>query len=147
MISSAFSSLDREATTTAFKEYLMEWKAWKLKAARRFPALGSPNMDGQPHGTTYEPDKQFINHADASYQWHERVNCCKVLKTISEEDEVLGDILYYRFIRGWSAAKVMMWVNDHYQLCLGDRDFRRLQEQALWEGALMCPNKSVRIEK
>ena len=67
--------------------------------------------------------------------------------SVGEEEEILGDILLHRFIKGWSAAKTMMYINDHYNEYLDDRTFRRKQEQALWEGALMCPDDAVRIQK
>ena len=39
MVDSVFGNLDKEATKEAFKEYLREWKKYKLKAMQRFPSL------------------------------------------------------------------------------------------------------------
>lgn len=148
MIDSVFSNLDREATTEAFKQYLKEWKKWKLKALQRFPGVRSPSMDGQPNdGTPHDTDGKFVGFASADYEYKTRVKCCTVLMSVGEEEEILGDILLHRFIKGWSAAKTMMYINDHYNEYLDDRTFRRKQEQALWEGALMCPDDAVRIQK
>lgn len=147
MADNVFGNLDREATEQAFKNYLKEWKDWKLKAMQRFPTIGSPSMDGQPHGSSYEPDKQFINYSEASFQYHIRIKCCEVLKSVGEEEEVLGDILLCRFIKGWSVTKTIMYINDTYNAYLDERTFRRKQEQALWEGALMCPDPSVRVPR
>lgn len=147
MVDSVFGNLDKEATKEAFKEYLKEWKKWKLKALQRFPTVGSPSMDGQPHGSSYEPDKQFINYSEASYQYQTRIKCCTVLMSIGENEEILGDILLHRFIKGWSAIKTMNYINEHYNAYMSERTFRMKQEQALWEGALMCPDDSVRIKR
>ena len=147
MDNGVFGNLDRKETVKAFEQYLKDWKLWKLKAMRNFPTVGSPNMDGQPHGTSYDPDKQFVNHSEAEYQWRVRINCCKSLMTISEEDELLGDILLHRFIKGWSVVRTLNYINDHYNAYMSDRTFSDRQEQALWEGALMCPDDSVRARK
>lgn len=147
MVDRMFGNLDREKTVAAMRQYLWEWKAWKIKSIQTKPSLGSPSMDGQPHAQTYEPDKQIINHANAEYEQEERIRSCERLRTISEDDEIMADVLYHRFIRRWSATKTMMWVNDHYHLYLDDRSYRRLQEQALWEAALMCKNSSVRVRR
>lgn len=148
MVNSVFSSLDREATTEKFKEYLREWKLWRLKALQRFPSMKSPSMDGQPNdGTPHDPDSKFVGFASADYEYKTRVKCCTVLMSVGEEEEILGDILLHRFIKGWSAIKTADYINDKYNECLDDRAFRRKQEQALWEGALMCPDDSVRVRK
>ena len=147
MDNGVFGNLDRKETVKAFEQYLKDWKLWKLKAMRNFPTVGSPNMDGQPHGTSYDPDKQFVNHSEAEYQWRVRINCCKSLMSIGEEEEILGDILLHRFIKGWSAIRTMSFINDKYKTYYDDRAYRRKQEQALWEGALMCPDDAVRVSK
>lgn len=147
MVDSVFGNLDREATVAAMREYLKEWKAWKIKSLQTTPTVGSPDSDGQPHGSTYEPDKQMVQHANAEWEQQERIRSCQRIRTIGEDEEVMSDILYYRFIRRWSAAKTMLWVNDHYNIFIDDRGFRRLQKQALWEAALMCQDSSVRIPK
>lgn len=148
MVDSVFGNLDREATIKAFKGYLRDWKKWKLKALQRFPGVGSPSMDGQPNdGTPHDPDAKFVNFSEASYQYQTRVKCCTVLMSVGEEEEILGDILLHRFIKGWSAIKTMNYINDTYNTYLDDRAYRRMQEQALWEGALMCPDNSVRVRK
>ena len=147
MVDSVFGNLDKEATKEAFKEYLQDWKKWKLKALQRFPSVGSPSMDGQPHGSSYEPDKQFINYSEASYQYQTRIKCCTVLMSIGENEEILGDILLHRFIKGWSAIKTMNYINEQYNAYMSERTFRMKQEQALWEGALMCPDDSVRVKR
>lgn len=147
MVDSVFGNLDKEATKETFKKYLQDWKKWKLKALQRFPSVGSPSMDGQPHGSSYEPDKQFINYSEASYQYHTRENCCKVLMSVGEDEEILGDILLHRFIKNWSAIRTMNYINEQYNAYMDDRQYRRLQDQALWEGALMCPDDSVRVMK
>lgn len=147
MTSGVFSSLDRQGTVEAMRKYLSEWKDWKIKSVQTMPTVGSPSMDGQPHGSNFDPNKQLDEHANAEYEQEERVRSCYRLKSISEDEEVLCDILYYRFIKRWSATRTMMWVNDHYSLYLDERTFRRRQEQALWEAALMCHNPNVRIYK
>lgn len=148
MIDSVFGNLDKEATKEAFKEYLKEWKNYKLKAMQRFPGLKSPSMDGQPNdGTPHDPDQKFVNHAEAEYQWRIRIKCCEVLKTISEDEEVLGDILLHRFIKNESVTKTLRYINENYEPAMSERTFNDKQEEALWEGALMCPDDSVRIYK
>lgn len=67
--------------------------------------------------------------------------------SVGEEEEILGDILLHRFIKNWSAIKTMNYINEQYNTYMDDRQYRRLQDQALWEGALMCPDDSVRIFK
>lgn len=146
MVDEVFGNLDQQATKEAFKQYLRDWKKWKLKALQRFPKVGSPSMDGQPHGTTHDPDSQFVNFSEASYQYQTRINCCTVLMSVGEDEEILGDILLHRFIKGWSAVKTMNYINEHYNAYMDDRTYRRKQDQALWEGALMCPDESVRIK-
>ena len=148
MIDNVFGNLDHGKTVEAMKEYLKEWKKWKLKALQRFPGVKSPSMDGQPNdGTPHDPDAKFVGFASADYEYKTRVKCCTVLMSVGEEEEILGDILLHRFIKGWSATRTMMYINDHYNAYLDERSFRRKQEQALWEGALMCPDDSVRIRK
>ena len=148
LVDSVFSNLDRKRTTEAFKQYLKEWKKWKLKALQRFPTVGSPNMDGQPNdGTPHDPDARFVSFSEASYQYQTRVKCCTVLMSVGEEEEILGDILLHRFIKGWSAVRTMNYINEKYNAYMSDRTFNVKQEQALWEGALMCPDDSVRIRK
>lgn len=147
MVDSVFGNLDREATKEAFKKYLKDYKKWKLKALQRFPSVGSPSMDGQPHGSSYEHDKQFINYSEASYQYHTREKCCKALMSVGEDEEILGDILLHRFIKGWSATKTMNYINEHYNTYMSERTFRMKQGQALLEGAFMCPDDSVRIKR
>lgn len=147
MVDSVFGNLDRQATVKAFERYLREWENWKLKSMRNFPTIGSPSMDGQPHGTTYDPDRQFVNHSEDEYQWRVRINCCKQLMTVSEEDEILGDILLHRFIKGWSVVRTMNYINDRYHAYMSDRTFSTKQEEALWKGAMICPDDSVRVKK
>jgi hypothetical protein len=148
VVDSVFGNLDKEATKEAFKKYLKEWKKYKLKAMQNFPGVKSLSMDEQPNdGTPHEPDQRYVNHAEAEYQCQERINCCKNLMTVGEDEEILGDILLHRFIKGWSAIRTMNYINEHYNAYMDDRQYRRLQKQALWEGALMCPNASVRIFK
>lgn len=147
MVDSVFGNLDKEATKEAFKKYLQDWKKWKLKALQRFPSVGSPSMDGQPHGSSHEPDKQFINYSEASYQYQTRIKCCTVLMSIGENEEILGDILLHRFIKGWSAIKTMNYINEQYNAYMSERTFMLKQNEALWEGALMCPDDSVRVLK
>ncbi|WP_418292590.1 hypothetical protein [Limosilactobacillus vaginalis] len=148
MVDSVFGNLDKEATKEAFKEYLKEWKKYKLKAMQRFPGLKSPSMDGQPNdGTPHDPDQKFVNHAEAEYQWRIRIKCCEALKTISEDEEVLGDILLHRFIKNESVTKTLRYINENYEPAMSERTFNDKQEEALWEGALMCPDDSVRIYK
>lgn len=139
-----FGDLDRPATTENFKHYLKDWKKWKLKALQRMPTLGSPEIDGQPHAASYDPDRQMINHADAEFQCKQRENCCKALKSIGPDEEILGDILYWRFIRGYTVTKTIMLIEDHYHRYMDERTFMRWQKQALWDGALLCPDKTVR---
>ena len=67
--------------------------------------------------------------------------------SVGEEEEILGDILLHRFIKNWSAIRTMNYINEQYNAYMDDRQYRRLQDQALWEGALMCPDDSVRIFK
>ena len=148
MVDSVFGNLDKEATKEAFKEYLREWKKYKLKAMQRFPGLKSPSMDGQPNdGTPHDPDQKFVNHAEAEYQWRIRIKCCEALKTISEDEEVLGDILLHRFIKNESVTKTLRYINENYEPAMSERTFNDKQEEALWEDALMCPDDSVRIYK
>lgn len=148
MVDSVFGNLDKEATKEAFKEYLREWKKYKLKAMQRLPGLKSPSMDGQPNdGTPHDPDQKFVNHAEAVYQYKTRIECCKVLMSVGEDEEILGDILLHRFIKNWSAIRTMNYINEQYNAYMDDRQYRRLQDQALWEGALMCPDDSVRVMK
>ncbi|WP_148444731.1 hypothetical protein [Limosilactobacillus vaginalis] len=148
MVDSVFGNLDNEATKAAFKKYLQDWKKWKLKSLQRFPGLKSPSMDGQPNdGTPHDPDQKFVNHAEAVYQYKTRIKCCAVLMSVGEEEEILGDILLHRFIKGWSAVKTMNYINEQYNAYMSERTFRMKQEQALWEGALMCPDESVRIKR
>ena len=59
--------------------------------------------------------------------------------SVGEEEEILGDILLHRFIKNWSAIRTMNYINERYNTYMDDRQYRRLQDQALWEGALMCP--------
>lgn len=119
-----------------------------MKEWQRFPGLKSPSMDGQPNdGTPHDPDQKFVNHAEAVYQYKTRIKCCEVLMSVGEEEEILGDILLHRFIKGWSAIRTMNYINEQYNTYMDDRQYRRLQDQALWEGALMCPDDSVRIVK
>lgn len=147
MRSGVFGNLDRDKTVEAMREYLSEWREWKLKAVQTTPSIGSPSMDGQPHGSEFDPNKRLDDHANAEYEQEERIRCCYRLKSISEDEEMLSDLLYYRFIKGWSATKTMMRINDKYHVYMSDRTFRRQQEQALWEAALMCHNSSVRVTK
>ena len=148
MVDSVFGNLDKEATKEAFKEYLREWKKYKLKAMQRFPGLQSPSMDGQPNdGTPHDPDLKFVNHAEPVYQYKTRSKCCEVRMSVGEDEEILGDILLHRFIKNWSAIRTMNYINEQYNTYMDDRQYRRLQDQALWEGALMCPDDSVRIFK
>lgn len=148
MVDSVFGNLDKEATKEAFKEYLKEWKKYKLKAMQNFPGVKSPSMDGQPNdGTPHDPDQKFVNHAEAEYQWRERVNSCNNLMTVGEDEEILGDILLHRFIKGWSAIRTMNYINEQYNAYMSERTFMMKQNEALWEGALMCPDDSVRVFK
>ena len=147
MVNGVFGNLDRKATFKAFEQYLRDWEWWKLKAMRSIPTLGSPIMDGQPHGTTYDPDKQFANHSEDEYQWRTRISCCKRLMMVSEEDEILGDILLHRFIEGWSVVRTMDYINEHYNAYMSERTFNDKQKEALWKGALICPDDSVRVRK
>ena len=147
MVDSVLGNLEQAATRKASKMYRQGGKKGKRKALQRFPTVGSPSMDGQPHGSSHEPDKQFINYSEASYQYQTRIKCCTVLMSIGEDEEILGDILLHRFIKGWSAVKTMNYINEQYNAYMSERTFRMKQEQALWEGALMCPDDSVRIKR
>lgn len=147
MVNRVFAKLNKEATKAAFKAYLLESKDWCLKAKQYFPGLHSPSMDGQPHGTPAEHDKQFVEHAEADFEYKRRLACCDQLASIGEDEEELADILRHRYIKGWSAIRTMMYINDKYNEALDGRSYRRKQDLALWEGALVCPDDSVRILK
>lgn len=67
--------------------------------------------------------------------------------SVGEDEEILGDILLHRFIKNWSAIRTMNYINEQYNAYMSERTFRMKQEQALWEGALMCPDDSVRIKR
>lgn len=142
----AFGKLNRKATEEAFKQYLLEWKPYRLKALSKRPVVSSPSMDGQPNdGTPHDPDARAAAYVDAMRPCREREGVCHTLASISEEEEVLGDLLLHRFIKRWGPTKTMLYLNDKYGDYMSDRTFRDRQSQALWEGALMCPDDSVRV--
>lgn len=142
----AFGKLNRKATEEAFKQYLLEWKDYRLKALQKMPTVGSPNMDGLPNdGTPHDPDAGWANYSDAMRPCREREGCCYRLASIGEEEHILADLLLHRYIRRWGATRTMMYLNSEYKLFWDDRKYRRQQSLALWEGALICKNKKVRI--
>lgn len=144
----AFGIYDHDATEEAFKQYLLEWKEYKIKSLRHKPTVGSPRMDGQSNdGTPHDIDAGMARYVDDKRECKLREDCCKMLMSISEDDEILGDLLNHRFIKRWSPAKTLMYLNDKYHLCMDDREFRRKQSYALWEGAMICKDGSVRISK
>lgn len=144
----AFGKLNRKATEEAFKQYLLEWKPYRLKALSKRPVVRSARMDGQYNdGTPHDPDAVAAAYTDAMRPCHEREAVCDTLATIGEEEEVLGDLLLHRFIMRWGSTRTMMYLNDKYGDNISDRTFRSRQSEALWEGALMCPDDSVRVSR
>ncbi len=144
----AFGIYDQKATEEAFKQYLLEWKEYKIKSLRHKPTVGSPSMDGQPNdGTPHDIDAGIVRYVDDKRECKLREDCCHMLMDISEGDEILGDLLYHRFIMRWSPAKTLMYLNDKYRLYMDDRTFRRKQKRALWEGAMICKDETVRVLK
>lgn len=144
----AFGKLDHKATREAFAAYLLEWKGKKIEALQKKPTVGSVTYDGtKSDGTPHDPDARMAAYVDALRPCHERKDCCHSLASVGEEEEILADLLIHRYIKRWRPARTLKYLNSKYKLFWDDRTYRRKKDKALWEGALICKDPSVRVPK
>lgn len=136
MVSDVFGTYDKGKSIDNCRNYLSQYRDWKLKARQSKPQIGSPSLSGLPHGTLYDPDHDLVEYVNAEREWKVRENIIEWLKSIGDEYEVYAVILDCRFVHhDWTVAKTIQRVQEKTGVYLPDRTFNDWQKRALWTAA------------
>lgn len=127
-------SIDRKATIRAMKQYLKDYRYWKLKSLRNRPSITSPLIDDQPKSKYKSPDHRMIKHSNAQHEAFKRLDCVNRLR---EQEPQLGSILYYRFIKNQKLVYIAVKMN------IPERTLNRYQNTALLHCALLCEDNML----
>ena len=146
------NSYNQSAINT-MKQFLSDYFFFKKKALRSFPSISSPGLDGQPHGTTTEPDMSFINHAELVFQYKMREKLCSNVKDLSEMYRPYGDLLIFRYIDNLHRDATIIKLNRLYgddpdigndwPADMANSTFTERQNRALSLALDICSDKSV----
>ena len=146
------NSCNQSAINT-MKQFLSDYAFFKKKALRSFPTISSPGLDGQPHGTTTDPDMSFINHAELVFQYTMREKLCSNVKDLSERDRPYGDLLIFRYIDNLHRDATIIKLNRRYgddpdigsdwPADMANSTFTERQNRALSLAFDICSDQSV----
>ena len=151
-MNSAFGLLDRKQTIQNARQFLYEYRDWKIKEARFSLSLQSPIMDGMPKAQsdpshTRNEDK-MIEQATAQKECEIRLKTIQLMSSIDDQNALLADLLEYRFINHYKVKKCCERLAEKYDLgYLPERTYNDYQKQALLVFALVCPRDTLRVKK
>lgn len=140
MINTVFGKYDKKKSCDACQAWLSEYWDWRDKAESKHIVVGSPKIDGMPHGSRKDSDGRLIDFVDAENEWKSRDRVLEYIASKGDEHELHALILKYRFVHHhWKVPKVAM------KLHLPERTCERMQQEALWEAAkashILVPKK------
>lgn len=139
---SIFQKYNRKKSCDKVKDWLKEYWDWKDEAQSKTLTIRSPNFDGLPKRTLYDPDYKMVDYGNAEYEWKSRENLLQYISSKGDEHELYALILDYRFVHHyWKMDKVALELNIPKRTC------EDMQAEALWEAAKICPDKSVLVPK
>jgi len=142
VIGNFFGKYDKKKSSANAQKWLSEYWDWRDEAKKKTLTIGSPNLDGLPTGNLYDADYKLVDYVNAEREWKIRENMLTYISSKGDEHELYAQILDYRFVHHhWKMDKVAM------KLHLPKRTCERMQDNALWEVAKVCPDKSVLVPK
>ena len=87
------------------------------------------------HFKSVSPDQAIVEYTNATNECKQRLDLLELLKENNDKGELYADIINKRYLKNWTAAKTILYINDNYQLFLSERTFQRYERKAL-QGAL-----------
>lgn len=142
MIDNIYNKYDKKKSCAKVKEWLKQYWNWKDEAQSKTLTIGSPSFDGLPKGTLYDPDYKIVDYVNAEREWKVRESVLEYIRSKGDYHEEYATILEYRFVKhNWKVEKVAQTIHVSKRTC------EDMQQEALWEAARICPDKSVLVPK
>lgn len=73
----------------------------------------------------------MMEYTNATNECQQRLDVLKAMADTGKNGALYADIIEKRYLRNWNTTKTLLYIEEHYELYISERSFRRYERDGL----------------